>query len=540
MTECGWNSDIQEQLLQFSFQLTRCNESVTNNLSKRLESILSSLISNKEDLAIGKYQELMITAYKLIGYTRDIICGKGEYTLAYMQILVWYKFYPELAKYALNCFLQLDNINSHPYGSWKDIKYFCNYCKNSELTEDHPLIDFALVIATTQLRKENEGEIKSSLISKWIPREKSKKFGWLYDKLAILYFPHYFLTAYTGEQKIKALLKAKTEYRRIISKLNAILDTVQIKQCSDNWSKIDHEKTTSITMMKQKSAFLNFHKNEDREQCAKNLVDLINTSAIKGKRISMNDFAKDAICLLKKRDQNEIDLLNSQWKNNSEQTDTLRHMIAIIDCGDSMYENPFYSALAIGCRIAEKSILGKRLFTFGSNTRWHNLEMCDTFTKMIECITNVEETNSGNFEKVIDMILEAIIDKKLSSEEASGMTLVILSDMATNKNQNFETMYDTIKCKYSDAGIKIGGKSYNPPHILFWNLQSTNTFPCPSTTKNVSMVSGFTPSILETFYEERERKFIKTNPWFGLIERMKKNRYLCLEEKIKKELAFYL
>ena len=33
--------------------------------------------------------------YRMIGQTRDIIDGKGEYNLTYMMIHTWYDFYPE-------------------------------------------------------------------------------------------------------------------------------------------------------------------------------------------------------------------------------------------------------------------------------------------------------------------------------------------------------------------------------------------------------------------------------------------------------------
>ena len=39
----------------------------------------------------------LVTLLKILVQTRDIVDGKGEYDLAYMQILVWYNYYPTLA-----------------------------------------------------------------------------------------------------------------------------------------------------------------------------------------------------------------------------------------------------------------------------------------------------------------------------------------------------------------------------------------------------------------------------------------------------------
>jgi Domain of unknown function (DUF2828) len=546
--EYGWSEEIEETILQFSFQLIRCDNYRQIELSKRLEFILKQLVSNCNNMHLGKYQELMITLYKLIAYTRDIIQGKGECDLSYMQIVIWYKFYPELAKYALSRFMVLED-EQHPYGSWKDIKYFCNYCKdNFKYNEDHPLIDYCVSLVNNQLKVDLKNKSKS-LLAKWIPREKSKKFGWLFDKLSQRYFSQYLDTAKTPEQKILARLKAKTEYRRIISKLNKEIDTVQIKQCDNQWSKINHSKTSSITMLKQSKAFLNLTVNlepiprsyeEDRIQCAKNLHYLIEKDEMHGKCIGLNTFAKTASRLIKNGGTKmEFDLLNSQWRNYIYKFPDLAPMIAIIDGANS--EDQFYTALGIGCLIAEKSSLGKRVLTCSENPIWHNLEMCNTFSSMIESIDSVESIPSANFYKALNVVFDNIIEKKLTQEEVSGLILVILSDMQIEKENIFDTstLYDSITEKYYDAGVQICGKPYEPPHIIFWNLRSTNGFPCLSNDKNVTMISGYHDSILKRFCEKESHSLKGSTPWLTLVHCMRKKRYQPLENMIKKELGFF-
>jgi hypothetical protein len=46
----------------------------------------------------------------------------------------------------------------------------------------------------------------------------------------------------------------------MLSRLNKQIDTTQIKQCGQNWSAIDFNTVTSITIAKQKKAFLNINK----------------------------------------------------------------------------------------------------------------------------------------------------------------------------------------------------------------------------------------------------------------------------------------
>ena len=555
--EHGWSSNVKEELLQWSFQCTRTDESTIRNLSKRLESIIEKIIHQHKmkQLTFGEYQELMITAYKMIGHTRDIIDGKGEYTLSYMQVLVWYNFFPELAKFALRCFVHLDT-GLHPYGSWKDIKYFCNYCIQNGQPISHPLVQYALELITDEM---NKNVTSQTLVAKWIPREKSAKFGWIFNELAQLHFPHYLESAKSSEKKNRAILKAKTDYRKLIAKANIGLDTVQIKQCDKRWAQIDHTKTTSITLAKQKKAFLNLTKkgeqksaDEDRIQCAKNFTEMIeeatskdSTKNIKGKRVGLNNFTKEAIELLGSDSQVEIDLLNSQWRDNTSQTQTLGPMIAMVDVSGSMMTNckgePFYAAIALGCRIAEKSTLGRRVLTFTTEPTWHNLDMCDTFTSMVELIQEADAGYSTNFYKALKVVLDAIVEKKMTAEEVSGITLVILSDMQMDEADTYydSTVHKNIEKMYAEAGEKICGSPYKPPHILFWNLCSTDGFPCLSNQKNASMMSGFSPALLNNFCEIGLEGLQNTTPWISLRESMNQLRYQYLEDKIKESLMFF-
>jgi hypothetical protein len=164
--EYGWSNSIQERILQFSFQLTRTNNKyVTQNLSIVLRDLLTFLKSKvvaKTELTPFSISEKQLARghlsilYRMIGHTRDIICGKGEYALTYMMIYTWYDFFPELAQFALLCLVDLGDKKVHQYGSWKDMKYFCEYCKNQGYADIyHPLIVYAIQIMNSQLKKDD-------------------------------------------------------------------------------------------------------------------------------------------------------------------------------------------------------------------------------------------------------------------------------------------------------------------------------------------------------------------------------------------------
>ena len=117
----------------------------------------------------------------------------------------------------------------------------------------------------------------------------------------------------------------------------------------------------------------------------------------------------------------------------------------------------------------------------------------------------------------------------------------VFSDMqinqADNTNPNMDSLYERIELMYAEAGMRLHGKAFTPPHILFWNLRSTGGFPCMSTQKNVSMLSGFSPALLNQFCEKGVASIADScTPWTQLFESMNKPRYKCLEDKIKQQL----
>lgn len=551
--EYGWSNSIQEKILQFSFQVTRTNELGVS----RLFSVLHDLLSNlKHKVESGTLPEKEVAKgylsvlYRMIGHTRDIVDGKGEYTLSYMMVHTWHNFYPELAKFALRCFVTLDKKDVHQYGSWKDLKYFCEYCKSQGDSVNSPLINFSVSLINSQIKNDHLSFLANSddisLASKWAPREKSS-FGWLYESLATDYFYDILETAKTYDQKRKAILKCKTEYRKVLSTLNRKIDTTQIKQCEQTWQQIDFNKVTSVTLSKQKKAFLNIKKNgdircpesSDRISCADNFNAHIQKAVngeveMKGKRVGMADFTKQACDLLRNNGtQTEKDLLNSQWRDNSSQNGALDKMIAMVDVSGSMEGDPMEVAIALGIRIAEKSVLGKRVMTFSAKPTWVNLEAYPDFISQVEVLKRADWGMNTNFHAALDLILDAIVENKMAPEDVQDLILVILSDMQMDEgdSSNKQALYDIMKAKYEAAGIRVNGVPYKPPHILFWNLRSTNGFPSLANQPNASMMSGFSPSLLNLFCDQGMDALQSCTPWSLLVKSLENERYKIMGDQ---------
>lgn len=579
--EYKWSEIQQEQILQLSFQLVR-----TTDVDKRHE--LAKKFSNCFKKGSLDERKILI---KLLAHTRDIEEGKGEYALsiAIISELAETEAYREMCA-ALMCIFvgaSTSNVSSQkPMGSWKDMKYLFN-----ELDACPPEL---VTVINKQLKEDIESmnNTKScSLLAKWIPREKSKKFGWIHKILAMDYFEHY---GHLGWTK-RATDKAQTYYRKIVSRLNRYIDTVQIKQCSHTWKSIDFDNVTSITMMKQRKAFLNeksLHDN-DRIICRQHLLQHIEqvkngTKEMKGKRTGMIDFVKAAIQLKYTTDtetnansnhESERFIINEAWKNNSKDTKSLENMIAMVDTSGSMEsENsqPLYSAIGLGIRVAEKSKLGKRIMTFDANPTWINLDNCKDFVDEVHTVRHSGWGMNTNFHKAMELILNQIKVNKLEAADVENLVLVVFSDMqfdAAEKNDEFngpsyrpsymndsscgsrytgnscgpndsscgsqhhvqatETIRQILVKKFHDAGVEICGKGYKMPHILFWNLRSTNGFPELSYQNNVTMLSGYSPMLLNSFMEDGMTGLRDATPWGMLTKMLDKERYNVLESLVK-------
>ena len=541
--EYGWSNNYKEQIVQFQFQLTRTAKQNMDLLKHKFNMLITNIKGeyNNDKMTKATYVEFIVILYKIIASTRDIVAGKGEYSLAYMLLLVWHKHFPKLAKKMLTCFVELNDGTEHPYGSWKDIKYFAELCREDDYY--HPLIHDCIQIINQRLKKDDKLQAEEmSLAAKWTPREKSH-FGWMYDMLAVDYFSQYIPDNREQHPNYnKAILKCKTHYRILISALNKKLDTVQIAQCANKWATIIPEKQTSITMKRQGKAFLNTtkkgeqrFKTKDRVECANHFRAFIEKASkgnakVNGKRLGLNEFVAEAIRI---SDPVLKDLLDAQWIDNATQNVALDKIIPMADVSGSMNGDPLHSAIALSIRVSEKSIFKDRIMTFSNQPSWINLSGITSFVDKVRRVQEADWGMNTNFHSAMRLILDIIVEQKMKPEDVSGMVLAIFSDMQMDQAQagsQQTALYDSIKAMYAEAGLRVWNEPYEPPHILFWNLRSTNGFPVISSQPNASMMSGFSPMLLNQFCENGIDAF--KSPWDMFISTLTNPRYSMLETHV--------
>jgi hypothetical protein len=446
------------------------------------------------------------------------------------------------------------------------MKRLCQYVYEKTNNKSHPIILHCISLILEQLRLDQleTKDASLSLCSRWIPRESSTKGKWIFRQLAQAFFPEFIESAMKLTDKERretscAAAKKKTymKFARFISSLNKRLDTVQIKMCGKTWADIDHHKTTSVTLMKSRNAFMNKSKKRgesddpDRITCAQNFEKYIESRVtsgkeVKGKRVGIVDYVVKGIDLCQYRPtQLDADVINSQWKSFMSQVGDLGNMVAMVDQSGSMMGDPMHAAMGMGIAVAERSALGKRVMTFSTEPAWISLENCDTFT---DYITELKKTAhlaglGTNFFRALNLILNACVKNAVPDSVVSNMTLAIFSDMQidsytnmpdesvmTGKTISFESqmqsMHERIRTMYLDAGYS------SVPHILFWNLRHTSGFPTLSTMPNATMFSGFSPMLLNAFCEKGKEALQQTTPWDALLESLSNERYTILENAV--------
>jgi hypothetical protein len=135
------------------------------------------------------------------------------------------------------------------------------------------------------------------------------------------------------------------------------------------------------------------------------------------------------------------------------------------------------------------------------------------------------------------MILNAIISQKLEPHDVEDMVLAIFSDMQKDQaDRTSMSLMDTIEKRYADAGLRLWGKPFKVPHILFWNLRSTSGFPTLSTQRNASMMSGFSPALLNLFCDEGLEALQSCTPWSLFVKGLNNERYSVLDTYIRETL----
>ena len=477
--------------LDLFFKLVRGYDRI--ELNQQLEHCLTS--DSPNDIA-----DLFILMFQ----TRNCRGGKGERVLFYEMIKTLYIQYPQTV-------INLMDLVPH-YGYYKDYVVILQELIESPLYKI--LNDKIINIMVSQIQKDNvELELSKkenrvaelSMLAKYAPRA-NKQYRSIAKAIYRKMYPKD--------------VKAEEKYRKVLAKINKALSTTEVLMCAKNYSGIEFRKVPSVCLMKWRNAFLNERKGEcpdalketgnrfphdiDRVVSRKNLECAIKDECINGKQLMPHEivktFMKGSITGV------EEELLSLQWgkvKENVLQNRgvglNLGNVVPLVDVSGSMEGIPLEVAISLGILVSEitNPAFSDTFITFSTKPEWVSLKGLTLQEKIRKTRTSGFGL-STNLMKAIEMILDIVVSKELIENEIPD--LMVFSDMQFDKadnNASKKTTYETIQRLFAEAGMKICGKPYRTPRIIFWNLRATTGSPVSSSTKNVQLLSGFSPSLLK-------------------------------------------
>ena len=479
--------------------------------------------------------EELCDLFVMLFQTRDIREGKGEKKLFYDFIKVLYKYDKKRV---------CDMIRLIPfYGYWKDLWELINDVDCCPEFEKQVLIYVKEVHQEDidkYLNKEN-----ISLLSKWLPREKSLKYPTLAVKIAN------FLYSHIPKKHSRLVI-----YRKNNSKLNKFLKTSEINMCESNWSEIIPKSVPGRSLKMHTKAFLNerlkepdtlrYPNNKDRMKCRDNFLSFIED--IKNGKVIVNGsgvvFPHELVSksLGNYTSLTEHEIIQGQWesiRNETLKLGGLGKTIPMCDFSGSMEGIPKLVSLALGILISEinHNDFRDHILTFSDKPDWFSFKDKNTLKEKLNSInSDVSQGFNTDFYKACKCILKKMIEYKIKPGDEPE-DLIVLTDMGFDnanksekgKEMKWETQLSIIRKKFLLAGENLWGinNGWKAPRIIIWNISSAfKDFHATSDQEGVVQLSGWSPSILKSL-----QTGIKVNtPYKGMRLTLDNIRYNDVRE----------
>lgn len=489
-------------------------------------------------LTSGSAQEIRDLVV-LWAQTRDCRGGKGEKDLSFLIWLAIHEKYPKLAIRLLEYFPF--------YGYWKDLFLIDELALKTELGPMSKQIHQAcLHVLLTQV-KEDVAKGQPSLVWKYLAREGShfdKSVNFVSDFLRLWKASE---LTFTKEQKrdkqfvSKAWRTAKAEYRRLVTKMTADLDLVEVYLCAQRADEIKFGKLASKATLKLTKALLNeqlksdavrFPQDAKRVRCAELFVEHLCKKGLKGGQLDPHEIVHQIMTGRVSPAQRKV--LAAQW---SDLRDKLvaevkakaaeeglefnpTQMVPLSDVSGSMSGVPMEVAIALGILVSEicHPAFRNMVMTFESQPRWHQLNAGDDIFAKVASLQHAPWGGSTNFEAAYDLILDVCRKHRLA--RADMPVLIVFSDMQFDQAAGIggyggysygyghgqskapapsssKTMHEHIRAKVKRLASELGWEDESPSVMVYWNLRNTGGHPVQKDTAGTVMLSGFSASLLK-------------------------------------------
>lgn len=560
-----WNNVYWNELFhQIYIQLVREND--ISSETKSIDNYAFLIKFTHECITNEKEKkEKLDLLIKLMIQTRDIVVGKGECLLFYYLFKQWlpYKMYYNYLYSVLYYLTHSNTVIDHPYGSWKDIKYLLYYCKD-ELREGNEILQFAIYMAVYESYNN-----KDSLVSKWLPREKSKKFGWLtpYFVLAL----HRYNKNFDYLHSIHNITKKqwnymKMNYRKYISNLNQRLDTMEIalSRNRDKQNIIDNILSNKSKGITSKNIY-KYHKSILKYSIDNNLSINIFKFCKNINHIQIGDIIHLVWNYIKndKKYNKEKEYILHLWNSYKQKVylDLLstgdntykndkQKIIPCIDLSYTMERNIFSIMTSIGyCILLLEFSEYKKILHLSCVSEWIEITNDDDIFTIVKKIYSLQSRGlESDIYKGLNLIHKEIEMKQQNNNEYKMHKIIVFSDMLfhipdiyTNnkselyKNTNTHTYTPEVH-RYIYEIFQLNNTHYlSIPMFYFWNMRQTSVFPFSSYMTNMFLLSGYSlyniSNILDNATIQSNNEEQRENKEVNIIITQKEKKILNKEKK---------
>ena len=433
----------------------------------------ANITSGLDAILANGDRQMVEDAFVLAFQARDVRGGKGIRDVTDIMI----KHLLSQPKWRQ---IMLDLLSLVPeYGSWRDLK---KLAISSYLAPDYSDDIIARVVELFKDQLTNDWHLmasdptKMSLAAKYAPREchKNPLEKVLTKRLANELCP--------GDRTMMSH-KLKS-YRSMISHLNRLLDTTEVKMCSKHWKDIEPGKVAGRCLQKNMKAFLNQPSTykaaghprpsleADRVECAEHFKEHFAKAArgeakLNGsKTVFPHELIKKVVYSLSARprygadgyfddysyekdpefgrtkeeihqdEKNGIIGVWNQMVKDAKEGGGLGRSIAMCDFSGSMQssgtngDTPYWVSMALGLLISEVTTeeFKDTFLTFDSNPHFHTLPKGDIFQRVASIWGGIGQGTSTDFQKAMDLVLQRLKAARCRPGQEPE-NLIVLTDM---------------------------------------------------------------------------------------------------------------
>lgn len=375
--------------------------------------------------------------------------------------------------------------------------------------------------------------------------------------------------------------------------LNKLLDTTQIKQCSQDYSNIIPNNINKMTYTTQPSLMYSSNnttelntkreireKREQNKQICRdfstynlfekrartesikddNLIKQKKRPVIYDTNIPISYYIKEAFALLKLSKENNlnteithrISMLNYKWESLSQNfvypAASNKYIIPLLDTSFTMQkgnDESYYTAIGIAILLSQISLFGKRIICIDHLPTWLNIEHDNSLIEIIRRFDDTTKSSRFTFSNMIaaiDLLVYSIKQTQLDKESVKKLHIVILSDFNQTSNdihdlmleweeETQETQYTQYTQNSSLLYNKIREKfaGIEHPTIVFWNLSKDAFVELPC---SIYQENALLLSGFSALQIKNIVKYKNNNPYNAVCSILESNKYNVLSKYV--------